>query len=352
MSYERPSLKTLIDRAGSDIESRLPGSQPRLRRSVLGVLGRVMAGAHHGLYGFINFLSNQILPDTAVTEWLERHASIYAITRKGASKAVGVVDMTGVAASVVPSGAEMQTADGITYQTTASVTFSTVTASVTVEAVEGGVAGNQVSGITLSFVSPVGGVDSEATVDASGLTGGADLESDDSLRARLLSRIQQPPHGGADFDYVTWALEVAGVTRAWVYPLELGLGTVTVRFMMDDAYADGIPLAADVTAVQNYIDALRPVTADLTVAAPVTAPMNFTISGLSPGTAEVKAAIEQELKDLLMREAVPAGTILISHIREAISIASGEADHALTSPVADVTHTSGQIATFGAITWV
>ena len=76
--------------------------------------------------------------------------------------------------------------------------------------------------------------------------------------ARLLLRIRRPPHGGARHDYVGWALDKEShglaVTRAWDYGLELGLGTVTVRFMMDDAYADGIPLAADVTTVQTYID--------------------------------------------------------------------------------------------------
>nr|BDD45839.1 tail protein [Gammaproteobacteria bacterium] len=352
MPYIRPSLQDLIDRANADIESRLPGSQPRLRRSVLGVIGRVLAGAHHGLYGFINFLANQVLPDTAETEWLERHASIWGLSRKAASKAGGNVGLTGTNGSVVPSGTELQTADGVQYVSTAEATIAAGVASVAIEATAGGVDGNQAASVTLSFVSPVAGVDATATVDGGALTGGADAETDDDLRARVISRIQQPPHGGADFDYTTWALEVAGVTRAWVYPQELGIGTVTVRFMMDDTYADGIPLAADVTDVQNYIDALRPVTADLTVVAPTSVPLNFTISGLSPSTTAIKAAIEDELKDLITREAEPGGTILISHIREAISIAAGEVDHVLDSPVADVTHTTGQIATFGAITWV
>lgn len=352
MPFERPTLKELIDRVNADTEARLDGSQPRLRRSVLGVLGRVMAGAHHGLYGFIQYIADQVLPDRAEVEWLERHASLYDIQRKAAAKATGNLDLTGSNGSVVPAGTELQTADSVLYVTTAEATIASGAASVAVEASEGGVNGNQVSGVTLSFVSPVSGVDSSATVDGSGLTGGADEETDDDLRSRVISRIQQPPHGGADFDYVTWALEVAGVTRAWVYAQELGIGTVSVRFMMDDTYADGIPLAADVTAVQNYIDALRPVTADLTVVAPVAAALNFTISGLTPDTSAVRAAIEDELKDLITREAEPGGTILISHIREAISIAAGESDHVLTSPSADVTHTTGQIATMGTVTFV
>ena len=63
------------------------------------------------------------------------------------------------------------------------------------------------------------------------------------------------------------------------------------------------------------------------------------------------AAIEAEIIDLLRREAVPGGTVLLSHLREAISIAAGEADHALTIPAANVTHATGELAVLGTITW-
>ena len=68
------------------------------------------------------------------------------------------------------------------------------------------------------------------------VTGGTDAETDDQLRARILHRIQNPPMGGAQADYVTWALAVPGVTRAWAAS-EQGIGTMTVRFLMDDLRA-------------------------------------------------------------------------------------------------------------------
>lgn len=188
-------------------------------------------------------------------------------------------------------------------------------------------------------------------VTAGELSGGADVESDEDLRSRFLSRLRQPPHGGADYDYVSWALEVPGVTRAWCYPHELGLGTVTVRFVRD-ADASIIPDAGEVAAVQDYLDARRPVTAQLTVVAPVAVPLNFTLTGLVPSTSTVRAAVEAELQDLIFREAVPGGTILISHLRAAISAAAGEEDHVLTSPAANVTHAAGEMATMGTVTWV
>jgi uncharacterized phage protein gp47/JayE len=65
----------------------------------------------------------------------------------------------------------------------------------------------------------------------------------------------------------------------------------------------------------------------------------------------VQAAVTAELEDLLVRDAVPSGTILISRMREAASIAAGEMNNAFTSPTADVPHATGHIATLGTITF-
>ena len=350
MSFARPDLQTLIDRAAGDIETRLPGADARLRRSNLNVLARVHAGGVHGLYGYLDWLSQQILVDLAESEILERHASIWGIARVPAAFAVGQATATGTNGTVVPAGTIFRRADGAEYATTAEATIASSTATLTLTAIEAGQAGNASANTTLSIVTPIAGLNAAATVTASGLTSGADIEDDDSLRARVLARIQQPPHGGARHDYIAWAKEVPGVTRAWCYPQELGTGTVTVRFVRDDD-ASIIPDPAEVAIVQAYIDARRPVTANLTVVAPVAVPVAFQIE-LTPNSASVQAAVEAELRDLLLRESEPGSTILVSHIREAISLAAGETDHVLVAPAADITHTIGQMATFGSITWL
>lgn len=349
MAFTRPTLTQLIERAQADVETRLPGADAGLRNSALNVLARTHSGAVHGTYGYLDWISRQVLPDTADAEILERWANIWGVTRKAASRAAGPVTLTGTTGAVVPAGTVLQAADGQEFETDAEVTLAAGTATAQVTALAAGQAGNLAAGTTLTLVSPIAGVNSQATVAAGGLVGSDDTETDDALRARLLARIQAPPHGGAKADYIAWALEVSGVTRAWVYPGELGLGTVTVRFVRDDD-ASIIPDAAEVQAVQAHLDALRPVTAGLTVVAPVAVPLNLTIA-LTPNTSTVQAAVLAEIKDLLRREAEPGGTILISHIREAISLAAGETNHVLTVPSADVTHTAGQIATLGTITW-
>lgn len=350
MPFNRPTLTTLIDRASDDFDARLPGADSRLRRSVLHVLARMHAAAAYALYGFLNWISLQVFPDTAETEQLARWAAIWGVARKAAVPAAGAVNVTGTNGAVLPIATPLVRSDGAEYRTIAQVVIAAGIAAPEVEAIVAGSAGNAPAGQRLVFSSPVAGVNANALVAGGGLIGGADEESDESLRARLLDRIRRPPHGGNADDYRRWALEVPEVTRAWVYPLYLGPGTVGVAFVMDGR-ANIIPAPADVALVAARLDLFRPVTAAVTVFAPAAIPLDFTLQALPP-TAEVQAAVVAELVDLLYREAEPGGTILISHIREAVSLASGETDSAVVAPAGNVAAPAGSMFILGAVNWV
>jgi uncharacterized phage protein gp47/JayE len=347
MPFNRPLLNDLVNRTRNDVVSRLP-SQDVLRRSDAEVYSRVNAGVAHGLYGAIDWLSRQLIYDTADSDYLIRWASIWGITQNAAQKAIGSVTFTGSNGATIPINTVLSAYDGQLYQTSAAGTIASGSAVVPVIAQVAGLAGTRTSGQTFTLQSTVAGVNSSAVATA--MTGGTDIETFDSLRSRLLTRIQQPPQGGDSADYLAWTMAVPGVTRAWVYPLELGAGTVTVRFMMDNTYSNGIPLSGDIAAVAAAIAPLRPVTAAVTVAAPIAAPLNFTISGLSPSN--VQGNVIAELTALIAREAYPGGTLLLSHIREAVSLAAGEIDNTLTSPSANVVSSPGNIVTVGTFTWV
>lgn len=347
MPFNRPTLQALIDRTRNDLLSRLAADDV-LRRADAEVYARVVAAASHSLNGFIEYVAKQIIFDTAEAEFLERWASMWKVFRIESVAAHGQVTLSTNVGAVVPAGTVLKAFDGVEYQTDVEVTAVAINTVVDVTAVLAGSAGNRTTGQTLSFISPVDGVLPTGT--ASELSGGADEELDDSLRSRFIARIQRPPHGGADFDYHDWAREVAGVTRAWVYPNELGAGTVVVRFMRDNDVSP-IPDAGEVAAVQAYIESVRPVAGELTVVAPVAVPLNLTID-VTPDTLAIRTAIEAEVRDFIRRESEPGGTLRISRLREAISTAAGENYHLLTTPSADVTVSSGQISTFGAITWV
>lgn len=354
MPFARPTLTEIIDRVIADISSRIVGVESAvLRRSLLGILGRAEAGAVHLLYGYIDWVSSQVLPDTADYDYLVRWCRIWGVLPNAATFSTGQVTFTGTNGTTIPDGTIVQRQDGVQYATQGDVTITGGTATATVLAVVAGADGDMAAGAAVFLLQPIAGVQATATVAAGGIVDGEDADSEankERLLNRLLKRIQNPPQGGSATDYEQWALAVPGVTRAWVYPLEMGAGTVTVRFVRDDDAGGIIPDAGEVNEVQEYIDLLRPVTAEVFVVAPVAVPLNMTIK-LQPNNAQVQAAVAAELQDLITRDAVPGGTILISRLREAVSIAAGEENNQIVTPTADVTHTTGQMAVLGTITW-
>ncbi len=351
-TFTRPTFTQILNSIQSDINTRLPGADATLRYSVLNVISYVVAGVAFGLYGFIAWVALQVFPDTATSENLRRWAAIWGVQPQPATAATGNIDVTGTDGVLIPSGTEFQRSDGVIYASNDDATIASGTASVNVTSETTGLTTDCSNGTVLTFVSPIVNVATSGTVDSDGITGGADDETDASLEQRLLDRIQNPPQGGDKHDYIQWALQVAGVTRAWCYPLELGIGTVTVRFMMDNSYEDGIPLSGDVTTVNDYIDNLRPVTAAVTIVAPTAVELDFTIELNVVDTAEIRASVEANLREMILNDGEPGGIIYLSRINEAISRATGEYDHVLSVPAANVDYASGEIPVMGTITWL
>lgn len=311
---------------------------------------------------YLQWLSRQLLPDTAESEWLTRHANIWLPNgRKQATYATGQIAFTGTVGSIVPAGTQLISGD-IIYATTVQITIGAAATYAAATAQTGGSAGNLLPGSVLSVSTAISGVDGTATVVS--MEGGTDPESDDDLRIRVLNRIQKPPMGGDADDYVAWALSVSGVTRAWCSPGEMGIGTVTLRFMCDELRADqkGFPTQEDVDAVSAYIESVRPVSVrDVFVLGPTVLAIDITISNLSPDTAATRAAIytsvEQMIRDrsapahAVNGVAQPAQTIYAVWISDAILNAPGVDSFDLTIPD-QVMPGAGYMAVLGDVTYV
>ena len=358
MPFSRPTLQTIRDRIAADIERHSNGD-PHSRGSLEYAITNALSGSSHGLHGLLEFLSKQLFDDSAEITYLERRASVFGIARIAAVVATGTVTITGTDTTLIPAGTELQAADDQLYVTDANGTITGGTVDIAVTALDAGAAGNQTAGALLTFTTPIAGADSQATVAAGGLVNGADAETDGRLRERFAERKQMPPMGGADADYIAWAKQASiDVTRVWVQGNKDAaeaeeFGSVLMYFATDDL-STPIPTAGHVTTVSDYIDQanIRPAgVKNVYVVAPTEKTLDMTFSALTPNTAEVQAAIEAEIKDLLKREAEPGGTIVLSHIREAISLATGEDDFGLTTPNADFTTVAGEIAVLGTITW-
>jgi uncharacterized phage protein gp47/JayE len=221
-----------------------------------------------------------------------------------------------------------------------------------IRALDPGSVGNLPTGSTLAITPAIPGVVTQVTVVD--LTGGTDTETDDELRARILQRIRNPPMGGDLADYVAWALAVPGVTRAWA-GVEQGIGTMTVRFMMDDLRADndGFPEPEDIAAVGAYIDKMRPVTVkECFTCAPIKQFIDVQITNLVPDTDECKAEIEQQLRDMLFKVAAPGQTIFASWINYAIMSAPSVVSHRLVNDEDQIMQAPGYMAVLGTISYV
>ena len=345
MAFDRPTLRELITQMTTDAEREAGAKQ--LRQSNLRVLPKVFAYACHGLYGFITWILKQLFPDTAEKQFLERQASIQGIYRRAASKATGTLTVSYTEGATLPVGTIFMADDQTRYETTAEPEVGSYT--VPVQCLETGTIGNREAGQTYTLVSPVVGVDAEAV--GSEMAGGAEAESDESLRKRLLFRLQNPPRGGAKEDYIAWAEEVPGVTRSWCFPKEQGIGTVVVRFATDGMTEDGIPTSGMVQIVSDYIAEVAPVTATPYAVAPVAKPVNFRIKDLIPDSESVRAQVEAELKSLFIKEAHPGEALKLTHIQQAISSAAGEDDYELLEPTADVPADSTQLLVVGEVTY-
>ncbi|WP_448309710.1 baseplate J/gp47 family protein [Pantoea sp. PGP6] len=350
--FTRPTLPQLITAVRSDILTRLAAdtSLAALRRTDAEVYGRVQAAAVHTVYGYIDYLARNLLPDLADEDWLTRHANMKRCPRKSATAATGFVRWSVANAGItIPAGVTIQRDDLVSFTTTAAATSAGGVLRIPVACDTAGKAGNTDDGLAMRLVSPVTGLTSAGVADS--IQGGADVEDLEVWRARVIERWYWTPQGGADGDYEVWAKEVAGITRAWTYRHWSGRGTVGVMVANSDLI-NPIPDAATVAAVKTHIEPLAPVAgADIYVFAATPHVVNFQIR-LNPDTPETRYAVEAELRSMMLRDGGPESILKPSRISEAISIAAGEYSHTLVSPSSDLTIGKGEIGVVGTISWI
>jgi uncharacterized phage protein gp47/JayE len=368
MPWSTPTLRDVRALVRDAVNASLPGADATVPNSVLRVMSDNQGALCHLTLQYIDWLSLQLLPDTAETVWLDRHGQIWLVNadgstgRKQATLASGTAQFTGIVdGTVVPAYTQMVSGVQLDPSTPGAMlwfeTLEDITTSAaapveaTIRAVDPGSIGNLPNGAVLAMSPTIPGVSAQVIVVD--LEGGTDTETDDELRARILQRIRNPAMGGDVQDYVAWALAVPGVTRAWA-AVEQGIGTMTVRFMMDDLRADnqGFPLPADVETVGAYIDTQRPVTVkDCFVAAPIKQFVDITISNLVPNTEECMAQIEASIQQMLFQKAAPGQTIFASWISYAISSAADVQSFYFVTDSDVVMASLGNMAVLGTISY-
>ncbi|MEB2621405.1 baseplate J/gp47 family protein [Pseudomonas sp. YuFO8] len=347
MPYEIPTLPALTQRTEADFERNAPDA---LRRADAKVAARALSGTAFELYGYQDWISRQSNPATCDEEMLLRWAEWRLEGgRTPAVAAKGLASVTGSSGALVDVDQAYRSDDGRRYVVAQAVKLVNGAATLQLVAEEVGSLGNIEAG-NLTAVTPVLGVNPTASIGADGIVGGAELEGLEALRGRVQAAFKNPSKVGNGADFVEWALEVPGVTRAWALPRWMGPGTFGLAFVRDGD-PDIIPTPAQVAEVQAHLEQRRPVTAEVYAVAPVARAIHFSLRLVPDGLA-LREAVKQALRGLIVDEGGPGQTLKISRLRAAISNTPGEADHVLSVPAADVSMAANEVAVPGVMTWL
>lgn len=365
-----PSLADLLQRARQAFRTYLPGSDAWSWPNNVYASAKVLGGMAFEVFGFVSYVSKMIFASTAPDlETLQLHGNEFGLPLLPSAPAEGNVTFTATDAITVATSATLQRSDGVTYLVTAGGLLTAAgTLQVPVTAAADGAIANAEEGTPLQIMSGVTGAGSAGAtcvVGAGDLTAGTDVEDKESYRQRILFRKRNPPHGGAASDYVLWSRQLSGVTRVFVERLWAGSGTVRVFFFMDDLFANGIPDAAAVTRLSDFLATVQPASALVTVKAPIAHPIDVPITNLVPSTVTVQEAVLNELRAAFLRLGRVAGqdtahggmpylatpaTFAVAWIYQAIANADGvqSFDLGLSS---DIVLAVGETAVLGNVTF-
>ena len=292
-----------------------------------------LAACAEGIYAHQKWLIKQFFPDTADTEFLEKHAGLRGLRRRNATYAAGKgATVSGNPDAVIAVGLQIKTEDGRFYDTTESAVIpASGSVIVAVRSLATGAAQNIKTATKGSFMAAPVGVSTDVVLND--VVGATNAESDSSLLERLLNKIRRPAAGGNKYDYKDWALEVDGVEQAYVYPLRRGLGTVDIAITADN----GVPSDDTVRRAQEYIDQERPVTAkESKVVKPDLTKVNFNIQVKISGVAlnDIKTAINNALRDYF-NGLIPGDDLIVSQCEAVINNLIGVVDRRFIAPTAN-----------------
>ena len=379
MPFKRKTLSELRQENRQFMQAELESVGALLRFGNLKVLADMDAGMAHLHYAYLDYIARQSTPFTSTDEWLAGWMALKQIYRKAATAARSpAATVTGTPGKTLSKGAVLNRDDGYQYTTDSAITINTAgSATVAVTAVlpditddvtGGGASGNADAGTILTLDANAPGIDSSVTL-IEPATGGANIESEEDFRLRGLLAYQNPPQGGSDTDYKSWALSVSGITRAWIRRRGMGPGTVVIYIMCDgdDKTNHGFPVGTDGVSqleewgavkatgdqgrVADYMYPLAPVTSLNYVCSPIRREVNFDIAGIQSADSTVVQAIKDAINDLFFDEGNPDGTgkIYLSDLNRVISSVSGTTGYSLEQPAANIVLAIGELPVLGEV---
>lgn len=344
MPYQAPPFDAIRSRMLRDIRSQLPDaditsdSDNHVRASSVSAIAE-------GIHQQAAWTARQIFPDSADFEELKRHAATRDVYPKSATASGGSLSVTGKAGAIVGVGLKVRhTSTGTLFSTVAAVTIpASGKVRVQVASDDTGADLNGLEG-ACTFVSPPLNVDAACMLAAT--VGGTDDEKQESLLARYLDVLRNPPSGGNEADYRRWALAVDGVSTVLIIPKRRGGNTVDVVITS----AGGPSSDSVIAACQAYILSVAPAGADVWVFTPVVITVDV--------SARLKLSTGYQLEDLQSPAETAVATVVDplkplemlyrQRVIAAISGLPGVVDLELDAPLSNIS--AAELG--GAVRWI
>ena len=257
-----------------------------------------------------------VFAESSWGEYLTMRAAEHGILRKTATKARGVVTVTGNGR--VPAGSIFQSGTGARYQALKS-TDVVKSAGIEIEALTAGSAGNAAKGAVNKIPMSIPGISGVTNTEE--VRGGYDEETDDELRERYFLYVRTPSTSGNKHHYYNWAMSIPGVGACMVAPLWNGAGTVKVLIL--DAQRKTAPTEL-IEKVRAYIEDVRPIGATVTVTSP--APKIVRITGSVVGQCN-KFLFIADLNAYLRKKGLSMKSLSVAQVGDILMNQQGVTDY-------------------------
>jgi len=310
-----------------------------------------VAAQIYALYVQADWVGRQCFPQTAQGDFLDKHAQLRNLERRAAVAARGVLrferDTAAATDLSIPAGTVCLTAGQIRFETeSAAVLRAGATAvEVRARALEGGAAGNVAAGAVRAMAMPPVGI--SRCTNPQAFTGGADPETDEALRERVLETYRRMPNGANAAFYQQGAMSFPEVAAATVIPRPRGIGTVDVVV----ATAAGLPDSALLARLKEYFQARREIAVEVQVQAPQVKTVNVTVS-VTPEDGMDKKAVVDAVKTRIQTwfdGRLLGQNILRARLGALIYAVDGVKNYAITAPAADVAVSSRELPRLGSL---
>lgn len=259
----------------------------------------------------------------------------------------------------IPAGTRVTNGDGVYFQTLAyaEVPIGALTVDIEAECTEDGIVGNDLTpGQLGELVDPIAYVASVTNIDTS--SGGAALETDESLAERVFLAPSSFSVAGPDEAYIYWA-KTYDTNIGDVRPTSPNPCEVDIYILMKDG---SIPTASVVNGLQAYLEdgSIRPLTDQVTVKTPTV--KNFAVQFTyyinrsdSASAVSIQQAVSDAVTDYIAWQTTAIGKdVNPSELIKRV-VAAGAKRVVMTAPVfttvseTEIAQCSGHTVTYGGL---